>query len=73
MGNLVDGICIRTDTEHEKCKKSINDVCQVYVRPDLAFPLRRLGGCPFHQPVDVAKKTKVNPLKASKRAKKGKS
>jgi hypothetical protein len=72
MGNLVDGICIRTDTQAEVCSKAVNNVCSVYVRPDLAHPLRRLGGCPFHQPLTVAQKAKVNPLKASKRAKGGK-
>jgi hypothetical protein len=72
MGNFVDGICVRGDTEKPQCPKlNEHGTCTVYVRPDLANRARH-AGCPFNQPVSEKVKAKINPLKASKRAKKGK-
>jgi hypothetical protein len=60
---------------HEKCngcKKVTAELkCSVYVKPSIWWEKR--GGCPVatHTVIKVAETKKVNPLKASKKAKKG--
>lgn len=52
------------------CNKYLEGLCTIYPMPP-SFYVRQ-GACPFNPPkAEAVKKGFVNPLKASKRAKKG--
>lgn len=71
MGGLVEGMCFDT-ARGAVCSKAVKveDRCVAYLKPEA---WHRMGGCPLSsiRILETESKKKVNPLKASKRAKKG--
>jgi hypothetical protein len=64
-------ICANCPKVKDKPLHSSTDTCWIYGTPPSFFV--RSGRCPFNPPKEVEQKTKfVNPLKASKKASKGK-